>query len=56
MNRPPHVRPVTPAARYRWREAHPGERRRLLGELVLSVFVLGLVFVLLFVLLPVMAG
>jgi uncharacterized iron-regulated membrane protein len=25
MTRPPHVRPVTRAARYRWRELHPQE-------------------------------
>jgi hypothetical protein len=25
MTRPPHVRPVTRAARYRWRELHPPE-------------------------------
>jgi len=52
--RPPHVRPVTPATRHRWREDHPEESARLALELVAGAVMIALAFFLAFVLLPVM--
>jgi hypothetical protein len=57
MTRPPHVRPVTRAARYRWREMHRAPRREVpawsefvgIGAIVLVLF-------LIFVVGPVMAS
>jgi len=56
MNRPPHVRPITPAAHYQWAEDHPDKRMTSALELVLVSLAFLAAFVFALVLVPIMAA